>query len=181
MSARKKIKKFTREFPSAESVKLTLETLRDAEGNDRSAAIISAALMEGALEKILIASIKRKESDFVRSLFENRGPLSDFHSKILVATAFDLITPQQAEELQILNSIRNAFAHSTSEITFDTPEVEAVVKELQTRQVVEKESAKFSRPMKLTNKKWYLLAVQILFVSYDSIYFNRTGTRLIGD
>ena len=65
-----------------------------------------------------------------RNLFENRGPLSDFNSKILVGQAFAVITDRMAEDLQRIRKIRNCFAHARTEVHFEEPLIAGEVTEL---------------------------------------------------
>jgi DNA-binding MltR family transcriptional regulator len=70
-----------------------------------------------------------KNEGMAEHLFSNRGPLSDFQGKILVAHAFRIIDDNFAEELHSLRAIRNTFAHSKIPVSFDT---ELIKRELQT-------------------------------------------------
>src|SRR5687768_1848430 len=111
MSVRDALRKLSRTFPAPPEIKEILEAL-DKEP-DRSAAIIAASLIEGALERLIARYLVHSYPELLGQLFTNRGPVSDFHSKIVVATAFGVISRNMGEELHMVKAIRNAFAHST--------------------------------------------------------------------
>jgi DNA-binding MltR family transcriptional regulator len=62
-------------------------------------------------------------SPLLTQLYENRGPLSDFASEILMARALGIIGPLTQSYLDIVRSVRNAFAHTPRDIKFTTKEV----------------------------------------------------------
>ncbi len=84
---------------------------------------MSAALLEAHLEALLIKKLPHMTSDLEVRLFKNRGPLADFDSKILVATATTIIREDTAKTLDSIRVIRNAFGHSIARISFDTKEI----------------------------------------------------------
>ena len=104
--------------------------LRLAHEDDRTAAIVGASFVESSLEYLLVSSFKVREVDLNQKLFENRGPLSDFNSKILVAQAFDVISGKLAADIQRIRRIRNCFAHARLPVTFDEPVVAKEVSDL---------------------------------------------------
>ncbi len=89
MSKRDPLKQLIKKFPAPEDLRKIIEGL--AEESDRSAAIVAASILEGLLERVIIHRLKNKDTNLIGQLFSNRGPLSDFHSKILIASAFGII------------------------------------------------------------------------------------------
>ncbi|MGQ0280357.1 hypothetical protein ACT17R_17095 [Sphingopyxis sp. Q841] len=89
--------------------------------DDRTAAIVGASLVESALEHLLVAAVQSNARTLKQRLFENRGPLSDFNSKILIAQAFGLIAERVADDMQRIRRIRNCFAHARLPVTFEEP------------------------------------------------------------
>jgi DNA-binding MltR family transcriptional regulator len=127
VSKRDALRSLSAKFPAPRELKDIFDTLEhDA---PRSVAIIAGAIIEGMLERIIISHLKDKEPNLIGRLFKNKGPLSDFDSKILIAHAFWIITPADAEDLHRIKSVRNAFAHATQKVTFDTPEILSQLKE----------------------------------------------------
>jgi hypothetical protein len=76
-------------------------------------------------------------ADEFRDLFEERGPLSDFASKIQVGYAMGLFGPKTKQDLGLIREIRNAFAHSLALISFDTKEIADVCHMLHTHTLAE--------------------------------------------
>lgn len=79
MSNRDALRKLSKQFPPPAEVKNIMDTLRTE--SDRTAAIVSASILETTLEKFLIAAMKEKNARLIGQLFENRGPLSNFSGK----------------------------------------------------------------------------------------------------
>ena len=121
MSKRDALRALSKKFPTPEEVKSIFKGMNDTP--DREAAIVAAALAESFLEQSIIRHLKCKQPNLIGDLFQARGPLAEFHSKILIAQAFGVIVSSQAEELHRIKAIRNVFAHSVMPVTFETAEV----------------------------------------------------------
>jgi hypothetical protein len=76
--------------------------------SDRAAAVLAAAFLESALEELLRKAIVPNAS---KDLFRSFGPLSSFGGKIDVSHALGLINDEERDDLRIVKSIRNDFAH----------------------------------------------------------------------
>lgn len=125
MSKRNSLRKLISRFPAPPEVKGVLDSLETAP--DRAVAIVTVALIEAALEKYLRKKLDYSTENLVSQLFSNRGPLSDFHSKILIATGFGFITPVLGDNLHALKAVKNVFAHASTQVDFDTPEIAAEI------------------------------------------------------
>jgi DNA-binding MltR family transcriptional regulator len=167
MSNRKALRKLSKRFPPPTEVKNILESLEKE--SDRSCAIIASALLEAALEKLIIRHLKNSTPAMLMQIFENRGPLSDFHSKILVATAFGILNDQIARELHAIKAIRNVFAHSKSLVSFDTKEISQEIDSSQFIVIVRKHMKEvFERGIRrLRYKGAFLIISEILFYWLD--------------
>jgi hypothetical protein len=98
----------------------------EEEKNERSMAILLGALVEAALGHALIWTLDIDDSDLYARAFESDGgPLSDFNGKILMAAALRLTGPISTADLHVIRHVRNAFAHSVTDVTFSTTEVAA--------------------------------------------------------
>lgn len=115
-------------FPAPNDVENMM--LRLHQEDDRTAAIVGASLVESSLERVLVSSFEASTSDLNQRLFENRGPLSDFNSKILVAQAFNVFSERMANDIQRIRRIRNCFAHARLPVTFEEAAVAKEVSEL---------------------------------------------------
>lgn len=108
MSKRDALRALSKKFPTPQEVKSILDDLRNEP--DRVVAIVAAALSEFFLERAIISHLKSKEPSLVGELFNNRGPMAEFHSKILIAQAFGVISANHAKEYHRIKVIRNVFA-----------------------------------------------------------------------
>jgi DNA-binding MltR family transcriptional regulator len=97
--------------------------------SDRGAAIVGAALLEDNLvsilkEKMLLDVMSQKQ---VKDIFDLSGPLSNFSAKISIAFAFGFIDKTTFDDLQIVRKLRNKFAHSSGNLSFDDGEVKSQI------------------------------------------------------
>jgi hypothetical protein len=135
---------------------------------DLAAVITGTALVEATLENLLKSKFRHREHNLIGQLFLNRGPPMDFHSKILVAHAFGVISPPLAEELHSIKSIRNAFAHSKSPLTFEHEIIAREAGTLRMRSaIVAADGGNHTSTM--TNRSWFMLAIQLVMIIMQSI------------
>jgi DNA-binding MltR family transcriptional regulator len=92
-------------------------------GNDRSAALVWGALVEDALQSAIEKRLYHFNSDELNSLFGGNGFLENFAAKSLMAYAINIVTKEQYRDLDLIREIRNAFAHTMPNVTFETKEV----------------------------------------------------------
>jgi len=90
--------------------------------SDTVAAIVAGTILEGALETRLAGRMRRMSAKEHNELFHS-GPLRNFQPKIILGEALNLFGPNTALELKKLADIRNIFAHTVRDITFETPSV----------------------------------------------------------
>ena len=151
---------------------------------DRTAAIIAASLVESVLEQLLISSFKNRSSALLPRLFENRGPLSDFNSKILIGEAYR-VTGLKHEELQRVRHIRNCFAHARQPVTFDTPEIAKEVDDFAAIKAIKKVREDYetrgetSGYEHMGRKGSYVLSCHILMIMMEHIHIEMGGATLI--
>lgn len=99
--------------------------------SDRAIVLISATVLDQGLEAALLTRFIPLDDGGERSIFSDDGaPLGTFDAKIRLAHALGLYGDAVRSDLSLIRRIRNAFAHSRLEISFDTPEVQAVCREL---------------------------------------------------
>jgi hypothetical protein len=85
-------------------------------------AVLLAAYVENTLQRAIIRNYhidKSLESD----LFDPMRPLADFSAKIRIAQALRIIGPQTRLNLDVVRTIRNAFAHAMIPVSFGTPQI----------------------------------------------------------
>lgn len=128
MVAKRTLRTLSSQVPEHEEVERILLNL--ATSDDRTAAIVGASLVESALQQRLVQSFDSRAKDLELRLFEDRGPLSDFNSKILIAQAFSVVPDRLADDMQRIRKIRNCFAHARLDVRFDEPLVAQEVSDL---------------------------------------------------
>jgi len=159
----------SRKLPAPREIKQIMDGLRNKD--DLHTAIIAVSIVEAALEKLIVTRTKKREKEFLDRLFQNKGPLSDFNSKILVAEAFGFLTGPLAAELHVMRAIRNAFAHAKIHISFADPPVSAEVRRfrlgLGTSARMIDEGLRL--PVNISEKDVFLLATKIALIILDEI------------
>jgi DNA-binding MltR family transcriptional regulator len=173
MSNRDALRRLSRKFPAPPEIEKILDDLRTQ--NDMSVAIVSSAIVEAALEKLITSKFKSKSASLAGRIFLNRGPLSDFDSKILVAQAFGILTANLAEELHCIRVIRNTFAHSKVPVTFDHELLDREMKSLRMPRAmravggIKNVENVDEIKLELSNKQWFLLITRIILIMMDEI------------
>jgi DNA-binding MltR family transcriptional regulator len=89
---------------------------------DRASAIVSSALLEELIERLLIAFFMDHET-VKRDLFDGISPLSTMSAKINIAYHLGLLEKNEFEDLKLIKNIRNDFAHSFETINFETQRI----------------------------------------------------------
>src|SRR3984893_16402708 len=167
MSKRDALRALSRKFPAPQEVKSILEGLRDEP--DRVVAIVGSAIDESFLERAIISHLRHKAPELIGQLFNNRGPMADFHSKILIAQAFGVITTPRASEFHRIKAIGNVFAHASVNINFETNEISKEVddfimhKAMKERNELEQQvvNEAVRRYQDASRKRTFLLMVQL--------------------
>jgi hypothetical protein len=98
---------------------------------DLTAAVVAAALLEGALEKALSKRMCRFSAREHNEIFHSAGPLRNLRPKILMGRALNLYGPDTTAELTKISQIRNEFAHSIKSVSFKSTRVKGMSFELQ--------------------------------------------------
>lgn len=99
------------------------------EETDRGCALMAAAYLDVALEKLIKANLVNNER-VTKEVFAHNGSLGSFSSRINFAYLLGLISNTTRGNLNILRKIRNDFAHIASSISFKTPAISSRCNEL---------------------------------------------------
>ncbi|HML06611.1 MAG TPA: hypothetical protein VK430_00585 [Xanthobacteraceae bacterium] len=85
--------------------------------SDLAVVILASSFLERVLRMSLVAAFRKNviSKKLIASVFEGKGPLATFASKIDVAVGLGHIADLR-HDLKIINSIRNKFAHSAAEL-----------------------------------------------------------------
>jgi DNA-binding MltR family transcriptional regulator len=180
---KKALRELSRHLPSRPEIKKIIDSLSDKD--DLHIAIIAVSIVEAHLQKLIVSRLHRADADFINRLFDNRGPLSDFNSKILVAEAFGLLTRPLAEELHVLRAIRNTFAHAKMPLSFDLEPVESEIRKLKLLTSIG--GGKIPGPIRgslaapLAPQSAFLLVVSILLIIIDEITKKKSSANKVID
>ncbi|MFY7837735.1 MAG: hypothetical protein ACOVQ0_15790 [Novosphingobium sp.] len=118
------IQSLTREKPEMGNVKEYLKTL--IEVDDRSCAIMGAALVEECLEIAIRCRIVDPGKDIADGWFRGpNAPFGSFSAKIQMGLALAIFGPQNHGRILAIKDIRNAFAHRFLPLDFDHPALKA--------------------------------------------------------
>ncbi len=88
-----------------------------------NAAIIGAAVLDEALQIVLLNKMQPLSKTMERELFKGYGPLSNFSAKMDISYAFQLIDRQTYDDLKRINKIRVECAHTSQWRKFAEPEM----------------------------------------------------------
>jgi hypothetical protein len=109
---------------SSEHASAFMEEVR-REKNDRGAAILAVTNTENALRYVIARRLAVARADS-NSLFGIDGPMGTFGRKIRMGRALKIYGEETNDNLIILQTIRNAFAHAHRPITFETAEIKSL-------------------------------------------------------
>lgn len=180
MTNRDSPRQLSKKIPARPEIERIMDALRDKD--DIHAAVMGVSIVEATLEQLIVSRLHTGGKDLVSRLFQNRGPLSDFNSKILIAEAFGFVTSPLAEELHRMRTIRNAFAHAKMPISFEDEPVAREVAALKMIQAIRQVSIKTERGMELNNKTWFLLGIRMALIMLESIAAEKgTASKVIDD
>jgi len=96
--------------------------------SDRSATILSVALLDTQLGEILQAFAADEAA--MSELVKPDHPIGSFGARRRVCFALGLISPDEASELALLGKIRNEFAHRLHGLKFDAAPIADLVQSL---------------------------------------------------
>lgn len=98
-----------------------------AQHSDREAAIVGHSLLEAVLEDAVRAHLVPTPDS---RLFANGAPLGSFWGLFTVGHAFGVVGSGLRTELQLLNDIRNKFAHNVRDVRFAAEDVSELCRAL---------------------------------------------------
>jgi DNA-binding MltR family transcriptional regulator len=99
--------------------------------SDRAAAIVVAAMLDGALAVLLRKRLLEPESKERSLLDGGHAPLGTFATRIDAAYQLGLISSYMARDLHLVRKIRNDFAHDPLHLTFESESVRNRVRALE--------------------------------------------------
>jgi hypothetical protein len=112
------------------SAQITAAVKEIQEQTDRGSAIVGAAMLEEILAVVLQKRMVDMNRDHYDSFFGLTGPGGGLSSKIELFHAFGLCNDSLYKAMHDIRGIRNKFAHRIEPLTFDEPEIAALVDRL---------------------------------------------------
>lgn len=88
------------------------------EASDRAVAVLGAALLDAELERLLTWFLVDDEKE-VQPLFQALGPFGSFGAKTKIAFTLGLISRDEYDDLSIIRTVRNDFAHGLHGLAFE--------------------------------------------------------------
>jgi len=101
------------------------------EQNDRGAAITGGVFLEENLKKAIELEWPPVSKTVRDKIFGGYGPLATFSSKILIANAMGVLDSQSRADCDKIRLIRNLAAHTGVPFSFDNPNVEKLINEIE--------------------------------------------------
>lgn len=132
----------------------------------RSAAIVAAAFVENNLALAIMARLRRLDAAEQEHLFENRGTISDFASKIDLGFALNIYGPLVRDDLDCIRQIRNRFAHYLDIRDFDHPNVSTFCDALNGRRYLD-DLARPRQPELPTRREVFLIVASHFGARFD--------------
>jgi hypothetical protein len=114
-------RKFLKARPTEEGTEHIFEGIR--EDSPRAAAMLAGALMDELLKGAIsyrLVELNKEDSD---GLFTGNAPLATFSAKIRVSYALGIIGKRTRHDIELVREIRNGFAHTLRDLSFETPEL----------------------------------------------------------
>lgn len=99
------------------------------EETDRACAILATTLLDVLLGELLTVGFHGGKTA-TKKFFEGLGPLASFSARIEAAYGFGFISKMERDDLNVLRTIRNDFAHSVRPMTLADDDVVARVRSL---------------------------------------------------
>jgi DNA-binding MltR family transcriptional regulator len=98
--------------------------------SDRGCVLVAAAFLDEALELLLRAQMSHDRAvvkNSVEPLFAGIGPLKSFWAKTELCRVLKLVSEQEYADLTSIRNLRNYFAHSYVDATFEDPKAAEIV------------------------------------------------------
>lgn len=125
MSRKKSLsKKLSRRDPSDEELSAALDQMHRSD--DRSAAILGAAMVENSLVQALQPHFNRVTNE-AELFFAEGAPLGTFRNRIVMGYSLGVYDEEVRGELDVIRDVRNQFAHALLSLTFDNEAIASAV------------------------------------------------------
>lgn len=113
-------------IPDLEEMSETVNSL-GTRSVDRDVVVAAGSLLETTLEFAILWGMKKFDTSLRdRQTIFGRGGIDSFAQKISVAAGLQVISETSRSQLNAIRAVRNAFAHSYSDVDFDHPDIPGI-------------------------------------------------------
>ncbi len=102
-----------------------METL-DAE-SDRAVAILAVSYFDIVVKDLLLQNLAGSVESKNRLVDGFNAPLSSFSARLLACHCMGLVGPNAFSTIEAIRDVRNVFAHFRKTLTFESPEIKAII------------------------------------------------------
>ena len=123
-----------RQAPTEDQVFRILRSIdkpRRSTETDRAIAIVGANLVDHSLQLAILSHFIELSQTETEGIFGAGGPLGSLAAKIKIANALSIMRDDERDALNVIRSVRNAFAHTTLHVSFRTPAVVTTCRKFQ--------------------------------------------------
>lgn len=107
--------------------------------SDRGCVLVGASLIDMDLKNMISAHFVDAYQKDQKEFLEGQGPLATFSSRIKLSCFLGLISEDTYRDCNIIRKIRNDFAHTYEEISFQTPQIKSRCLSLSGRRIANPE------------------------------------------
>lgn len=131
--------------------------------NDRTAALIAGAALDGAMVELLRRHfiVELEPEDFVATFYGQNAMLGSFANRTRLCYLVGLISARMRKDLDTIRHVRNAFAHTVTPLSFSHPLVTAECANLTLRDPIED----LTQPISDARLR-FVLAAKGIYVSF---------------
>jgi len=119
-TALKNLRKLLKTFEKPVAFENFSRELR-TEKSDRAVILMCASYVDAGLKAALLMRLPNK--DVSPALFDDYATLHSLNAKIRMAEALGLFGLETRQNLDVIQTVRNAFAHSLLVVSFEAPEI----------------------------------------------------------
>jgi hypothetical protein len=135
---------------------------------DRASALVLASILDLMLERAILRKFIYLGKEKRDAIFRNpNAPLSSLSAKISVASALGCIGHEPRLQLERIRSIRNAFAHTMTGVTFDTPLISKECDKLDPQALLS--GAEFEPELGTKKERFIIVGVMIMIILTSQI------------
>jgi hypothetical protein len=145
------------DLPDSRRHDAIVQEIENEKQSDRAVAIIGASYVDLVLREAISVRLL-PDDELMKNLFEDRGPLQDFGSRIQVAFALKVYGRAAYQDLGAIKKIRNGFAHSADAMDFNHQDVALLCRGLWYPQKIQYEN----RPKPTTSRELYVRAIALV-------------------